>query len=397
MIFKKQQKNFIKEYSLPESNEKFGLIAINGKTKNLLLTKFNETYQVQGSYFNNAGKASSKCIRSLLATGIGALSLSSAASGTLFMATADPATLMTIGKGVGSAVIGSGKIVAQAPFIPISGALMPVAAPLLAYQAISTIMIIQQFETINKKLANIEKTLNRILHRTEATYIGEIISASNRLNSIETEYSITNCFSQDMIIRLALVESTINTVFERYKFLYESLSLDSNIFAEDISIMQTDAIMVTILSILDLRLDNLRIKISIQENPGFMKSLTEQLIDKIEYYKILWNNIEQSPKKIEELTQSMSQAINDLNFWQKQMPGWLGGKRKLRKENEKNIIEINEKNMYINTEEITKGAREAIKIGNSMLEQAQKKQHALLYWEDLNGTHSYYTDEISIS
>ncbi|QSX04796.1 hypothetical protein JYG23_08755 [Sedimentibacter sp. zth1] len=395
MFFKKQ--NYVKVYSSPNSNEQFGLIAINGKIKDALLTKFNETYQSQGSYFNNGGKASDKCMRSILATGTGALGLSSAASGTLFMATVNPATLMTLRNGVGSAVMGSGGIVAQAPFIPISGALMPVAAPLLAYQAVSTITIMQQFETINEKLANIEKTLNRILHRSEATYIGEIISSSARLNSIETEYSLTNYFSQDMIIRLTFIENTINTVFERYKFLYESLGINSNLLSEDIDIMQTDAIMVTILSILDLRIDTLRIKISLQENPGFMKILTEQLIEKIERYKILWSNIEQSPKKIQEITQSMSQTINNLNWWKKQMPGWIGGNRKLRKESEKNIFEINQKNMYSNTEEIINGAKEAINIGNNLLDQAQQKQQMLLYWEDLNGVHSYYTNEISIS
>lgn len=397
-MFKKTTKqNFIKEYSIANSNKKLGLIAINGKTKDALINKFNESYKLTGKYFNNAGKASDNCIRSLLLTETGALSLSAAASGTLFMATANPATLMAIGNGVGSAVMGTSGIIAQAPFIPISGAIMPVSAPLLAIQAISTIMIIKQFESINKRLANIEKTLNRILQRNEATFIGEIISVSYRLNSIEKEFSITNYFTQDMIIRLAIAENIINTLFERYRFLYESITLDNKILSEDISILQMDAILVTVLSILDLRVDILRIKLYIQENPAFMEESINQLIDKVENYKILWNNIEESPKKIESITQSMSKAIDDLNWWKKQMPEWIFGMRKTRKESERNINEINERNLYLNTDEMTSGAREALKIGNNILDQMQDKQDILIYWEDSNGIHSYYTDEISIS
>ena len=93
----------------------------------------------------------------------------------------------------------------------------------------------------------------------------------------------------------------------------------------------------------------------------------------------------------------MSKAIDDLNWWKKQMPEWIFGMRKTRKESERNINEINERNLYLNTDEMTSGAREALKIGNNILDQMQDKQDILIYWEDSNGIHSYYTDEISIS
>jgi len=153
MFFKKYySKNVAKIYESPESGDKFGLIAINGDMKDKLLEKFQATFKVQGDHINTGGKASELCIPTLLASGSGALGITAATSGTLFMATANPATLMAIGNGVGSAVMGASGIIAQAPFISVAGALMPVVAPLLAFQALSTIMIMQQFKSVNEKL-----------------------------------------------------------------------------------------------------------------------------------------------------------------------------------------------------------------------------------------------------
>jgi len=397
MFFQKRYKsNFAKIYKSSESDEQFGLLAINGEMKDKLLAKFHENYMIKGNHILKGGKASDKCIRSLLAGGTGALGLTAATSGTLFMATANPATLMAIGNGVGSAVMGAGGIVAQAPFLPIAGALMPVAAPLLAFQALSTIMILQQFEGINKKLFNIEKTLNRVLQRIEATFIGEVISASTRLESIEKEFAVANYFSQDMIIRLALVEDKVNPIFERYKYLYEAQELDQRLTSEDLGFKQTDASMAIVLSILDMRIDILRTKLTLQENPGFMKGFAEILVEKVERYKKLWTDIENSPKRVAEVSQSMSQTVNEMNWWQKQMPGWLGGKRKLRKEIENNVKEIDEKNSFINVIDTVESAKAAISLGDNLMEQMKMEQQTLLYWEDEKGINSYYTSDVLI-
>ena len=52
--------------------------------------------------------------------GAGSTAASSLMAGSVFLATANPATLMTIGTGVGTAVMGPAGIVAQAPFIAAS-------------------------------------------------------------------------------------------------------------------------------------------------------------------------------------------------------------------------------------------------------------------------------------
>lgn len=394
MFLKKYKKNVAKIYECPESGEKFGLIAINGNMKDKVLEKFQETFNIQGYHVSTGGKASELCIPTLLASGGGALGITAATSGTLFMATANPATLMAIGNGVGSAVMGTGGIIAQAPFVPAAGALMPVAAPLLAYQALSTIMILQQFNSINERLVKVEKTVNRVLQRNEATFIGELFSASSRLDNLENEFSITNIFTEDMIIRLALIEDKVNPLFERYKYLYSALDFGEELNFDDLRYNKADAYMAIVLSILDLRIEILRLKLTIQENPGFLKHLAENIIEKVERYKQLWSDIENSPIRVEQVSDSLRDAVSRMNRWQKHVPSWLGGKRKKRKELEKQESDLSTLNSHENTKNLLDAARDATKFGESLIESTEPV--TLLYWEDEFGKHSYYTNDIMI-
>ena len=69
---------------------------------------------------------------------MGSTAASSLLASNVFLATANPATLMTIGTGVGSAVMGSSGIIAQAPFVAASSALLPVVAPVMLFMTVSS-------------------------------------------------------------------------------------------------------------------------------------------------------------------------------------------------------------------------------------------------------------------
>lgn len=395
MIFKKKYtKNYLKVYENHENGEKFGLVAINGDMKEAILKNLQVNLAVQGQYITSGGLLSELCVPSLLASGSGALGMAAATSGTLFMATANPATLMTIGNGVGSAVMGSTGIVAQAPFISATGAIMPVVAPLIAFQALTTIMLMQQFGIVSEKLDNMQKEVSRILQRNEATFVGELISASTRLDAIEREFNATHKFSDDMKIRLALIEDKVNPYFERYRYLYENQHIDRTLNAESLKFKNLDAYMATLLSILDLQIDILRIKLTLQENPAFVKTLANILVEKTEKYQALWTSIENNPKNVEDMAQSLKESILAMNGWQKHMPRWLGGRREQRKASESSNASLNGLNTRGKTEYMVEAARSAIDFGKSV---ANSVQHvALLYWQDENGEHSYYTNDLVI-
>ena len=77
-----------------------------------ILEKMNMEYLSTGKFVKDQMSVSPKIMSSLMLSGGAAGTVASAAmSSSLFMATANPATLMQIGQGVGSAVMGAQGIV----------------------------------------------------------------------------------------------------------------------------------------------------------------------------------------------------------------------------------------------------------------------------------------------
>ena len=392
-------KIYVKNYSTEDGVPAGALLSFNGKIKDALIERFKKNYSLEGDHIKNGGALSPTTMLSLISGGSGALGLSGAASGSLFMATANPATLMAIGNGVGSAVMGVGGIVAHAPFVAVTGALMPVVAPLIVFQVISTILILNQFDSVNKKLDEIKKGVERVIQRAEATFIGEILSASRRIDEMENRFSICNQFTSDMVIRLALIEDKINPIFERYQFLYQSQKIDKRTTSEDLQFKQNDAYLAIILSILDLRIDILRVRLAVQENVGYMRNSTDNLISKVEHYKTLWKSISNGDDKlIEDVAEQLSDAIEHMSWWQKTMPNYLGGERKVRVETEKKVRSFTSKAKAIRRDE---DFNEQISIAQTIGEQLllnvkTPKPMNLVYWRDEHGEHSYYTDDLQL-
>jgi hypothetical protein len=395
-LLQKKSKIFAKRFNNESKDSEIALLAFNGKIRDEIVEQFNKNFLTKGSHVKNGGKASPKNILTLLGTGGGALGLSGLASGQLFMATANPATLMTIGNGVGSAVMGSGGIIAQAPFIPLAGALMPVVAPLIAFQTISTITIMNEFKVVNKKLDEIKSMIDKSIHRDEATNIGSIISAFSRLDDIENQFSISNQFTNDMLIRLALLENSINPLFERYNYLYMTQEFNHNFSSYDFQYKKIDAYMAIITSILDMRIDLLRLKVTIQEDPGYMHDLAMRFREKVENYNGIWSKIQSSSSEIKNISNEMSSTIESMNWWQKNMPSWLFGKRKERKELEAKSDQYSQESESYHSS-LKESVIDAKKLGSIIQDSlAQKNPMNLVYWKDKTGEHSYYTDDIII-
>ena len=393
------QKNkiVVKNFNNPETGKtEMALLAFDGKMRDKIIAKFNEQFLIEGDHIKNGGVSSPKTMLSLIGGGAGSVGLAGVTSGQLFMATANPATLMQIGNGVGSAVMGSSGIVAQAPFLPVAGALMPVVAPLIAFQALSTITIMKQFEVVNEKLDKIQDTLNTILQRDEATFVGEVISASNRIADIEKQFSVCNQFTDDMIIRLALLEDKINPIFERYNYLYKNQSINSDMSLKDLKLKQTDAFMAIITSILDIRIDLLKMKLNIQNNPGYMESAAHAFVEKIDFYHDLWEGIQKNSAEIDAVANELKEVVSEMNWWQRNMPSWLFGKRKQRKEFE-NKSETFEKEALKHQIQFNNQVESAIELGDTVKKGLiPDNKMSLIYWRDELGEHSYYTDDLLI-
>lgn len=393
---KKRVRNEVKVITLDnESQEsRLALLSFAGEPKDQMLASFRSSYLQTGFYVKNGGSISKNTMLPIILGGSGALGISSVMSGNLFMATANPATLMTLGGGVTSAVVGAGgKIVAQAPFVSAAGAILPVVAPLIAFQALVSISMARNFDAINQRLDNIEKSIAKIIQRTEATYVGEIISAQSRLRNIEERLMESGFFTNHMQMRLALIEHSINPIFERYHYLLEGQEIKKDISSDDIACRNFDAFMAINTSILDLKLDVLRLKLTYQENPAFIQKSTDNLLEKVGRYQELWQRVNGSLKEVEYLHEEVSRAIEDLSWWQ----------RNISSRGKHTDLKIKKKNLQVGkrekdqTEKVIGGANSIADRIENAISNDRNDNLSIVYWRDEHGEHCYYTGELTIN
>ena len=338
----------------------------------------------------STGAISKKAMLGLIGTNSTATALSIKAGSGLYVATANTASLMKIGGGLGTAVVKGGTIVGQAPFVAAGGAVATVALPLVAAVTVSTVVVLKQFEKVNKKLDTLDKNIKKIIQRDEAEFAGKILYAERKLTHIEQQYNVSKRFSPEMKSSLSNLEQNIGESLERYRILYESESLSKDSKQEDLKQKHHDSYYLIALTILELRIEQLRIKMALEEAPEQLELLTESFYKKADGYQKIWDKIQSDPKKTKGIASDLQELIEEMNIWQKHMPSWLGGKRSQRKTFEKIANEFTEHSIEIDgaVDDLVKSG---IKISEKPL---NSHQVTLIYWVDQNGDeHSLYATE----
>lgn len=112
---------------------------------------------------------------------------------------------------------GASQIAGQARFAQMSAT--SVVAPLMVYQAVHMIVGTQQINQINRRLAGIERTLERIVQRLNAKDLGEVIAAASTLRDILQEHQHSGRFNGQMRDRLSHCERDLRAHLERLKLL----------------------------------------------------------------------------------------------------------------------------------------------------------------------------------
>ena len=87
-----------------------------------------------------------------------------------------------------------------------------------------------------------------------------------------------------------------------------------------------------------------------------------------------------------------------MNMWQEFLPEWLSKRKKETNELENLKVKV-ELEGQKHKNEFNEFLMEANKLGSSVgkeLDNFNRKEMSLIYWEDNNGTHSYYTNDLMI-
>ena len=236
----------------------------------------NRNILTHGEPFRSGGELGIACLPVL---GFGSVALSSLAAGNLFMATANPSTLMAIRGGLGSAVIGeSGKIIAHAPFVAASKAIVPVILPLVLFMTVSAVMLSHRFNRVEASLEKLAMAVAQVLKRDIAEDYGQTLSAVDRLRDISSEFAGSRRFSQEMKIRLALVERDLSDVHHKYNLLVDSPLSERG----DMEMAPVNQHLFMLAAIGSIITDRVRLWLALQDNPDDLERSVNALREKTE-------------------------------------------------------------------------------------------------------------------
>lgn len=376
------------QHLVADENE-IALFSLQGDIRERSLASLQSAYLESGKFTQDARTVSPQTAKSLLVAGAaaGGTGLSAATAGTLFMATADPSTLMQLGAGVGAAVMGPSGITAQAAFLPVASSL-PVVAPLLAVHALSTAVTMRQFDLMDRKIDEVRATLDRLLARYEAEMTAQLITASSVIDEVQHQYESAGGFSQDMLVRLALAERDLRIAAQRARVLADSYDIEHIQDADAAKRANHDIQAAIFTTFVELRAAYLRVGVDIQENPGTVATSRSRLAQTLSESLSLWDKLLGRATQLEERIGRQETALKDRNLLQK-----------LASSETKELESLQEALRE------TQKAERAIIDGlgplkhdiASTLEQLessdQKKQGTLVYWQDDDGEHAFTTSE----
>ncbi|MXW16992.1 MAG: hypothetical protein F4123_01025 [Gemmatimonadetes bacterium] len=228
--------------------------------------------------FESGGVVDSTWLLPML--GAGSTAASSLMAGNVFLATANPATLMTIGSGVGSAVMGPGGIVAQAPFIAASSALMPVVAPVMLFTTVSSVMMCARLDRAQRTLGRLYEVVERARRLLDAEDYARFEAAAERIDEIRSEFEHSRRFASDVLDKLARIDYDVGVLRSKYG-LMTAEAVDSE---EAAKVAVSDLNRFFLASLYDVQIDMLQLYLAIQNDADVVEFRQSRLEEKIGRY-----------------------------------------------------------------------------------------------------------------
>ncbi len=212
--------------------------------------------------------------------GAGSTAASSLSAGNVFLATANPATLMTIGTGVGSAVMGPTGIVAVAPFVAASSALIPVVAPVMLFTTVSSVMLSARIELAQRTLGRLFEVVERVRRLLDAEDYARFETAAERIDEIRSEFERCRRFASDVPSKLSSVDHQVSLLRSKY-----GIMMTGDVGSEDDArSVVSDLNRLFLASLYDIQIDLLQLYLALQNDPDVVEHRQSQLREKIERY-----------------------------------------------------------------------------------------------------------------
>jgi len=294
---------------VPINDPKLAVVDLGAAISRDVRALIDKNTLTHGEPFQTGGVLGVSCLPVL---GAGSAAASSLFAGNVFLATANPATLMAVNGGVTSAVMGSTGIVAQAPFIAASTAIVPVVLPVMFFMTVHSMMTSVRFDRLEASLNRLAQMIEEVLKRDVAEDYGEVLSALARLQDISSEFDGSRRFTDEMKIRLALVERDLSAVHYKYDLL-TGRTLGTETGAR---LAPADQHLYALSGMASIYVDRQRLRLALQDNPDDAARSVRALHQKVQrtrtgFAKLLEEN------QVEQYQKELNQSLEDMGWWAK--------------------------------------------------------------------------------
>lgn len=231
-----------------------------------------------GRPFESGGVIDSVWLQPLFAAG--STAASSLAAGNVFLATANPQTLMVIRDGLASAIMGDGgRIIGHAPFIAAGSAIQPVVAPVMLFMTVSSLITGARLDRMQRTLGTLSEDLARVRQVTEAGTYADFQSAKDGLDGIWSQFEHSQRFTDGMKAELVQARLVMNRLHHQYGYLLTSRKIGS---VNDAKTAVADINLFFLSSLMDIRADVLRLFLTLQDDPKYAEHRQAALHAKFE-------------------------------------------------------------------------------------------------------------------
>ena len=341
----------------------------------------------RGEPFKSGGALGTSCLPLL---GAGSAAASSLFAGNVFLATANPSTLMTIGQGVGSAVVNpaTGVIVGQAPFIAASSAILPAVVPVMFFMTVSAMMMSVRFDHLQSSLDGLKDAVEDLLRREVAEDFGQVFGALTRLEDVAAEYQESRRFTPAMRIRLALIERDFSALHHKYEILVSGRPASDS--AIEISMAPMDQYLYALSGVASIYVDRQRLRLALQDNPDDVDRRVKALTEKIgETRKGMAKLLDQENNPLKQVEKELRDSVEGMSWWESNIS------KRGRARKEASIQATN-----VRAERLEPVVLELQKWSDSLTEHEDEGlQQSVVYYREDNGKgdlKAYYTSDLRL-
>lgn len=311
----------------------------------------------------------------LPALGGASLASSSLLAGNVFLATANPATLMTIGTGVGSAVMGPAGIVAQAPFVAASTALMPVVAPLMLFATVSAVVTNARLDGAQRTVGALVEEVERVRSVLEARNYARFESAASMLDGLAAEYARFGRFGAGNTTTLALARQTTSELRAQFGAL-----VDAPVTSEpEARRAVADLARFHLATILDLRADTLHMCLTLQNDHELVEHRESELVQKAERCVGDFHTAFDADRVGAFHRQLRKEQAESRRWWLEKLPGMV--RRRLERESDARLRRVE----AIRYADHTVRARMAEWINAFEVAAEEAREHSIVVYREPDG------------